>query len=115
MNHESSVIQVLGEAEHIDDRPPVAGEVFVDVFYSPVAHGKILSVDTAAALTVEGVVGIFSAADLDENIWGTIFRDQPYLARETVSYAGEPILVIAAETREALHLAKKKIRVDIEE
>lgn len=106
---------VSGQAEYIDDRPFVSGEVHVDVFYSSVAHGRIRRVSTDEALKIPGVIAIYSAKDLAANLWGTIFHDQPYLASETVQYVGEAILVIAAETREALLRAKKAIRIDIEE
>jgi len=115
IQHDSASGHVSGEAEYIDDRLPVAGEVFVDVFYSPVAHARIKSVDLSAASAVRGVLGIWDASALHENLWGSIFVDQPYLADKLVQYAGEAILVIAAESLEAIHLCKKAIRVEFEE
>ncbi len=115
INHESALAHVTGTAEYIDDRTLMANEVFVDVFYSSVAHGKIKKIDLSEALLVDGVIDIYVAKDLHLNRWGTIFHDQPYLADDLIQYAGEPIAIIATEKREALLSAKKKIRVEIEE
>lgn len=115
ITHESAKAHVTGTAEYIDDRALLANEVFVDVYYSRVAHGRISKVDVSEALKVDGVLALYQAKDLHLNIWGNIFHDQPYLADQIVQYAGEPIVVIAALTREALVLAKRKIIVEIEE
>ena len=114
ITHESAKGHVTGQAEYIDDRPLVGREVFVDVYYSPVAHAKILKIDVSEALKVEGVIAIYQASDLYHNIWGNIFIDQPFLADKLVQYVGEPIAVIAADNRDALMRAKKKIAVDFE-
>ena len=113
--HESAKAHVSGSAEYIDDRTQLINEVFVDVAYSQVAHGKIRSVDISEALKVKGVVAIYLATDLHLNSWGTIFHDQPYLADKLVQYAGEAVAIIAATTRAALLPAKKKIIIEIEE
>lgn len=113
--HESAKAHVSGSAEYIDDRTPLVNEVFVDVAYSRVAHGKIRGVDVSEALKVPGVIAIYQARDLHANTWGTIFHDQPYLADKLVQYAGEAVAIIATTTREALLPAKKKIVIDIEE
>lgn len=115
ITHESSKGYVTGQAEYIDDRAVLRGEVFVDVFYSPVAHGRIRKIDVSEALKVDFVLAIYQAQDLHLNIWGNIIHDQPYLADKIVQYVGEPILIIAAEKREALLQAKKKIIIEIEE
>lgn len=113
--HDSSWGHVTGESIFLDDRPLLKGEVHVDVFGSPVAHGNIKSIDISEALKVEGIEGIYSADDLHDNIWGTIIQDQPILAHDVVSFVGEPILVIAAQSREAIAEARQKIKIDIEE
>ena len=112
---EFSKIHVMGEAEFIDDRPLLGDELFVDIFYSPVAHGLIRAMDLSLALKTEGLVAIFKASDLNSNVWGPIFHDQPYLAEKIVQYAGEPILILVANERKSLALAKKNIKIDIEE
>ncbi len=115
VTHESAQAHVTGTAEFIDDRALLSDEVFVDVYYSPVAHAKIRNIDFAAALKVDGVLAIYQAKDLQVNIWGTIIHDQPHLADQLVQYVGEPILVIATNKREALLVAKREIKVEYDE
>jgi xanthine dehydrogenase large subunit len=110
-HHDSAELYVSGNAEYIDDRPLTAGEVHVDVFCSTHAKAKILSIDLSEAKKIRGVLGLYTAKDIAHNIWGTIFKDQPFLADQQVEYYGEPIVVIAAETKAALLAAKKKIQV----
>lgn len=113
--HDSGRSYVTGSAEYIDDRPLTQGEVFVDVFYSPIAHGKIKSLDVTACLAMPEILGVYTAKDLKHNLWGSIFQDQVFLASDTVQYVGEPIAIIAATKRDIFHLAKSKIKVDIQE
>lgn len=115
VHHDSSSAHVTGTAEYIDDRPFVQGEVFVEIFFSTKAKAKIKALDWQKALKTPGVVGIFSAKDLHQNLWGTIFKDQVFLAEQMVEYAGEPILLIAAESKKAAHQAKKEIHIEYEE
>lgn len=113
--HDSSHGHVSGQAEYIDDRLFTAGEVFVDVYYSAVAHARIRSVDCTEAAKIPEVLCLLTAKDLKVNVWGSIFHDQPLLADEVVRYVGEPLVVIAAKTREGLLKAKKAIRLDLQE
>lgn len=113
--HDSASGLVNGTAEYIDDRPFVDGEVHVEVFYSSLAYAKILKLDLADAKAVTGVLGIYTAADLHHNLWGTIFQDQVLLAESEVQYVGEPIAIIAAETKEAARRSKNKIKIQYKE
>ncbi len=110
-HHDSAITHVQGSSEFVDDRPMLAGELHVAVVYSPHAHAEILSIDVSDALQVEGVVTVLTAKDLYHNLWGTIFQDQPLLADKKVCYVGEPIALIAAENKECLRVAKKKIQI----
>ncbi|MBL7554820.1 MAG: molybdopterin-dependent oxidoreductase [Bdellovibrionaceae bacterium] len=113
--HDSGRSYVTGSAEYVDDRPLVQGEVFVDVFYSPIAHGKIKNLDVSACLAMPEVLGVYTHKDLTHNLWGSIFHDQVFLAEDRVQFVGEPIAVIAATKRDVFHAAKAKIKLEIEE
>ena len=78
ITHESSKAYVSGTAEYVDDRPMLRGEVFVEVYYSQVAHAEVVSIDLKEALAVEGVLGIYGSDELQMKIWGNIFHDQPF-------------------------------------
>ncbi|MEO5970417.1 MAG: molybdopterin cofactor-binding domain-containing protein [Bdellovibrionia bacterium] len=113
--HDSALGHVTGESIFIDDRPFLKGELWVGYLGSPVAAGVLKSIDTTQALKVPGVAGIFTAADLAHNSWGTIFSDQPILIDIQIAYRDEPICVIAATSREAILKAKRNIQFVIEE
>src|SRR5690606_28606878 len=107
---------VTGEAPYIEDHPAVAGELWVDFVGSPCARGAIESIDTADALRVPGVVGIYTHHDIPgHNSFGAIFNEEPFLAEKELTYLGQPVVVIAAETREAAREAKKHVRINVRE
>jgi xanthine dehydrogenase large subunit len=113
--HDSAIGHVSGRSIYVDDIPPSHGELQVDFFWSPHAHARILSVDVADALKVPGVAGLYTWRDLHENRFGPIIHDEILLAQDVATFIGMPIVVIAAETKEALRGAKKAIRVEFEE
>ncbi len=110
--HESSRGHVTGSAEYVDDRPLVHGEVHVDIFFSPVAKAKIKSLNLTTACAVPGVLGIYTAQDLQHNLWGSIFHDQPFLADREVQFVGESIAVVAAESKASAREARDKIQIE---
>ena len=82
------------------------GQWAMRVVRSPVAHGKIKSIDASAALELPGVHAVWTAADV-AHIPPIPFRltglktlepyRQPVLAKEVVRYVGEPVAVVFAE------------------
>ena len=113
--HNSSRTHVTGSSEFIDDRSSLRNEVFCDIFYSSKAHAKIIDLDYSNVLNAKNVITVLTAKDLEHNAWGTIFQDQPILAEEIVSFAGEPIAIIVAETLLAAQKAKQYFQVKYEE
>src|SRR5881392_2622716 len=105
--HDSARGHVSGESIYIDDMPPLRGELIVDFFWSPVAHGRIRSLDLEKARAVPGVVALLTHRDLLHNLFGPILQDEILLAEDTVTFIGQPIVVIGAESREAIRDAKK--------
>jgi xanthine dehydrogenase large subunit len=112
--HDSARGHVTGESVYIDDVAPVRGELIVDFFWSPVAHGRIRSLDLEKARAVPGVAALFTYRDLHHNLFGPIIQDEILLAEDEVTFIGQPVVVIAAESREAIRAAKAAIVVDIE-
>ena len=110
--HDYAHTHVCGESEFVDDRPLLKNELFVDVFFSTRAHALIKRVDFTEVLNSPGVVAVFTGRDFHNNMWGTIFKDQPILAIDKVEYAGEGILLIVAETLEAAQRAKHKVVIE---
>ena len=77
--------------------PLLEGAVHVTYVRSPIAHARITSIDTSAALAAPGVVGVFTAADLglspQPSPFAAPFMTCP-LAIDLVRYVGEPIAVV---------------------
>src|SRR5260221_8340291 len=107
--HDSARGHVTGESIYIDDMPFARNELIADFFWSPVAHGRIRALDIEGARQVPGVVALFTYRDLHHNLFGPIIKDELLLAEDVVTFIGQPIVVIAAETREAIRLAKAAI------
>ncbi len=106
---------VTGKSIYVDDIPVMEGLLFVKVFDSPIAHGKIKSIDFSAAEKMEGIIKIFSYKNIPgENQIGGIIQDEPLLADHEVHFRGQPILLIAAESEDAAEEAFEKIRIKIE-
>ncbi len=111
--HDSAIGHVTGTAPYIDDIRPIAGELAVDFVGAPVARGQIRSIDTSIAKRLPGVVGIYTYKDLPGvNQWGPIFHDEPILAEQLVSYLGQPVVVIAATTREIAAAARDLVSIE---
>ncbi len=114
--HDSALGHVTGEARYVDDLPPFSNELYVDFAGSPCASGRIVSIDTSRAAAMPGVVAVYTHKDIPgHNRFGGIFVDEPFLADDEVSYIGQPVVGIAAESREALRRARRAVRIEIEE
>ena len=115
MKNIDSYTHVRGESVYIDDIPVLNGTLYAAVFDSPVAHGKIISLDISEAEKMPGVVKIFTSKDIPgENQIGGIVPDEELLASTHVHFCGMPIALAIAETEEAARTAVNKIKVEIE-
>lgn len=115
VSHDSSQYHVTGSSEFVDDRPMMPGEVHVGLVRSTVPCALIKSIDTSAALQDPDVVAVFLAKDLQQNLWGTIFHDQPLLADQRVNYNGEVVALVVTESREAMLRVQQLVAIDYEE
>ena len=81
------------------------------------ARARILSIDASAALAVPGVRLVMTAADLPQPVprFGPQFEDRPVIAVGETKYHGEPVAIVAAETKDAAEEAAGLVRVDYEE
>ena len=115
MKNIDSYTHVRGESIYLDDIPLVNGTLFASVFDSPLAHGKIKSLDTTEAMKIPGVVRIFTSKDIPgENQIGGIIPDEELLASTHVHFCGMPVALVIATSDEAAKAAVKKIKAEIE-
>ena len=88
--------KVTGAAHYIDDLP-VDKLLHGMVLRSPHHHACIVSIDTAAAKTIPGVVAIITSADVPgTKLFGACVPDRPALAVDVVRHIGEPVAVLVA-------------------
>lgn len=114
--NDSAAGHVSGRSVFLNDVPSARNELLVDFLGSPVAHGRIRSVDVSAASELAGVAAVFTYRDIPgHNRFGAIMQDEHLLADETVGYVGDPIVLIVGETRKAIEAAKKAVVLEIDE
>ncbi|MFK7766616.1 MAG: xanthine dehydrogenase molybdopterin binding subunit [Mariniblastus sp.] len=114
--HDSAIGHVTGSAPYIDDLPRRADELFVGFVGSPVASGNIKSVNIDQAIQLEGVACVLTHVDVGpHNIFGPLICDEPFLAADRVSYIGQPVVVIAAESQPILDRARRLVEIEVAE
>ncbi len=79
-------------------------------------HAKLLRIGIERAAQLPGVVEILTGSELEPGLtYGASIKDQPLLASDRVRYVGEPVALIAAESREAADAAASLIEIEYEE
>ena len=76
---------------------------------STISHGQVRNIDFSAL--PEDVL-VFTGKDCAENIVADIFCDTPVLAYDRIRFCGEPIAIIAADSREKAKAAAKLVKVE---
>jgi len=113
--HESATLHVTGEAVYVDDIQVSDRLLTGRVVYSPHARAKIKSFDLTDAGRVPGVQVILCATDIPGvNQMGPVVKDEPCLADGEVTFVGQAVFLIAAETNEQCIEAERLIRVEYE-
>jgi xanthine dehydrogenase molybdopterin binding subunit/xanthine dehydrogenase small subunit len=113
--HESAHLHVTGQAVYVDDVPRFRNELLVGFAGSPLAHARIKRLDVTDARRVEGIAAVFTAADVPgDNHFGPVFHDEELLAAEECCHAGQPVVVLAGESREALRAALAAVRIELD-
>ena len=113
---------LTGRARYIEDID-VPGQAWMHVVRSPHAHAAVKKIETAAARTMPGVVGIFTAADLSgvgplpctvpvASLAPMIAPPRFALAVDRVRHVGDPVAFVVAETRVAARDAAESVSVD---
>ncbi len=94
----------------------------VKILHSPVAHAKILQINTDQAEALDGVVAIFTHNDFKPHYYTTAGQGYPEpgprdmrILDSTVRYVGDRVAFVAAETLEIAEQALKLIQVKYKE
>src|SRR5512144_2876382 len=118
---------LTGQGLYVDDvdLPNMLHAAFLR---SPYAHARINSIDVSQALQREGVVAVYTANDLGAYwkpgpllvspppVEGIVFNEktQVPLAKDKVKFAGEPVVMVLAESRYIAEDALSDIQIDYE-
>ncbi|HJM27509.1 MAG: xanthine dehydrogenase family protein molybdopterin-binding subunit [Acidimicrobiales bacterium] len=109
---------LTGEDKYFDDME-IEGLGFVYFARSPVAHANIISIDTSDAETISGVVGVWTADDLELEpflgfpMFPPLFA-RPPLAKGKVRLVGDIIAVVVADSFSAAADAAAAVWMDFE-
>ncbi|HXE47017.1 MAG TPA: molybdopterin cofactor-binding domain-containing protein, partial [Ramlibacter sp.] len=113
--HESARAHVTGSATYIDDIAEVKGTLHAAPILSTVAHGRLLGVDTGAALAMPGVRGVVLAGDIPgDPVLATFVHDEPVFARDKVEHIGQVVGLVVAETVMQARRAARQVQLKIE-
>ena len=113
---------LTGRGTFVDD-VVLPGMLHVAFVRSPIARGRIRSIDTSTARDMPGVQAVFTAKDIDR-IKVTLLSffltppaafPFPLLARDMVVYVGDPVAMVVARDRYVAEDAASLVTVDYEE
>jgi xanthine dehydrogenase large subunit len=115
--HDSAGKHVAGSADYVDDARAPADLLHGYVGTSDCVHGRIRRLDLSAVRAFPGVVAVLTAGDIPgaNQISPTHRDDEPIFADDLVSFAGQPIFAVAAESRRAARMAARLANIEYEE
>jgi len=115
--------KVTGRAQYVEDLPDLPNTIYGAPLLSSYSHAKILSIDSAEALKMPGVLGIVDRDHLDgvnprlkvaPHEHFKLIDDQDFVAIDKVRYDGDHVALIVAEDLHTAERALEKIHVEYE-
>ncbi|AFM23822.1 xanthine dehydrogenase family protein molybdopterin-binding subunit [Desulfomonile tiedjei] len=109
-------VKATGRAKYADDIS-MPGMLYAGILQSPLAHAKILHIDTSKAKKLPGVKAIITAKDVGLIKYGVspARYDETLFAFDKVRYVGDEIAAVAAVDQATVQEALSLIKVDYEE
>ena len=104
----------LGDRGYVDDMQP-EGLLHGALHLTDHSRADIIKIDTSAAEAAEGVVGVFTGADVPGELKvGIIHTDWPVFIPEggRTSYYGDVLAIVVAETKEQARAAADLVEVE---
>ena len=112
MKYRDTRLHLRGESLFTDDISLPKETLFGAILSSPIAHGRILSIDLSAAEKMPEVRAVLTAGDIPgSNQLGNIIPDEPLLTAEALSFIGQPIALVVADTADKARLAATRIKL----
>lgn len=107
---------IQGYGRYVDDIK-LPGETSAAFVRSPFARAKVLSIDASEALAMDGIVAVYTAADIESLgplIAQLSFAPRPLLNGGEVKHVGEAVAMVVAENRYLAQDAADLVFVDYE-
>jgi carbon-monoxide dehydrogenase large subunit len=119
---------ITGHGNYVDDIQ-LSRQTHASMLRSPHAHARIAAIDAAAALSVPGVLAVFTGEDLARDGIGpipclsavtnrdgtpSVLPPHPAIARGRVRHVGDTVAMVVAESAAAARDAAELITVDYE-
>ncbi|NIO04835.1 MAG: molybdopterin-dependent oxidoreductase [Proteobacteria bacterium] len=111
-----AAVKVKGAAQFIDDLT-LPGMLYGRILRSPLAHARILHIDTSKAEKLAGVKGVMTGEDIPDRKYGIVpkAKDEYALAKEKVRFIGDDVAAVCATDPEIAEAALELIDVEYEE
>jgi xanthine dehydrogenase large subunit len=104
--HDSGHKHVTGAAIYVDDIPEPPGTLHIHIAQSTVAHATIKRLDLTKVVDAPGVAKVIAAPDIPgHNDVSPIAGDDPMFVTDRISYWGQSLFAVAADTIEAARTA----------
>src|SRR5439155_5082221 len=103
--------KVTGRARYAGDQA-LPGMLYARLVTSPYAHARILNINTSVALSVPGVVAVFTAETLGMAQTDLSSRSQSPLAQGEVWWCGHPVAIVVGETEATAEDGAAAVEVD---
>jgi CO/xanthine dehydrogenase Mo-binding subunit len=115
--------KVIGQTIFPGDRSAGGDELWLKVLFARRPHARVVSIDTAAAEALPGVIAVLTAKDVPVNHYGLQIPDQPVLCGpgsnkkggDIVRFVGDQIALVVAETEPLAAQARELIQVMYED
>jgi CO/xanthine dehydrogenase Mo-binding subunit len=103
--------KVTGRTRYAGDQV-LPGLLYARLVTSPYAHARILNINTSAALSLPGIVAVFTANTLGMAQADSLSRAQSPLAQQEVLWCGHPVAVVVGETEALAEDGAAAVEVD---
>lgn len=113
--HDNARQHVSGSSLYIDDKRELRGTLHIAPGYAAETCGKIISVDLSDVQSAQGVVHVLTAKDIPAiNDCSPAMGDDPIFAESEITFHGQVVFAVVAETRDQARRAAKKANIIVE-
>jgi len=102
-----------GALEYLTDKT-LPDMLYGKIVRTTIPHGRVVELRTETARELSGVVAVLTAADVPNNISGSVVPDQPVLVDDHIRQLGDAVALVAAETAATAEAAARVIDIRVE-